>query len=283
FSNAKALDNIGIEVTGKLLHIKLPTHGRFEYLRILQPPKGCRATVVCPNRGEGVTLMIYGPTFLAIPGLKQIRRLQLFDCRDVDLSNIAKAYPHLASLDISGKAVTLRHEESLTKLKSLEELCIQNCYTMDVTAFPDPTHLPALESLDIDGLRVDDADALKAKYQSLEELGLRGKRTAEWIANNLDNPFRDWSDYFGAAAGKKAMSAWNTANNDLTKLGKKVNAKKSATILKAFVEVFNQLEAKSGLETDQRETIYDAFMALTKKLPSGMVSETHYYDWAAFA
>lgn len=283
FSNAKALDNIGIEVTGKSLHIKLPTHGRFDYLRILHPPEGCRATVVCPNRGEGVTLMIYGPTFLAIPGLKQIRRLQLFDCRDVDLSGIAKAYPHLESLDISGKAVALRQEGALAKLKFLEELRIHECYTMSVAAFPDPAEIPALESLEVDGVRAADAEALKAKYQSLEELSLRGKRTPEWIANNLENPFRDWSDFFGSATGKKAMSAWNTANNALGKLGKKANAKNSATILKAFVDTFNQLEEKSGLETDQRETIYDAFMALTEELPKGMVTEDHYYEWAEFA
>ncbi|MCA8987896.1 MAG: hypothetical protein KDA78_09665, partial [Planctomycetaceae bacterium] len=273
FSTANAIDNLGIYVQKKSLQLKLPVHGRMDYLRLITPPSGCRVTVVCPKQGEGLRLMIYQGELLSISGLKQLTDLQLFNCRDVDIAAIAKAYPNLKSLDIMGKAVVLSGEAALSKLKSLEELNIHECYNMDVNSFPGPDQLPALQEVNFDGLRREDALLLKEKFQGIKELSIRGKRTAEWIANNLENPFRFWEDYFGATAGKKAMAAWKTASSSIPDSGKKPSKNTARKCLQAFVNVFNQLEQRTGLETDQREEIYDAFFQLVARLPAETVTE----------
>lgn len=279
FSQAARLETLALHVDCKSLHLQLPASGRLECLRLFNASPTWRATVICPNRGDGVLLAI--GEFRSIPGLKQLSELELLRVGDVDLAKVVRAYPQLKSLDISGSPLTLRNEASLKRLKSLERLSICECYSMDVNAFPEPAQLPALTSVTFDGLRAEDAQVLKAKYRSVDDLTIYGKRTAEWIANHLENPFRNWADDFSPAVGKQAMAAWKTASAAIDKTGQK--PVKARAVLRNFVTVFNTLDQRTGLETDQREEIYAAFADLAAKLPPGTVTDEHYYAWADYA
>lgn len=282
FSRSHKLHTLIVEVPYKAFRLTLPEREGLRSLRLLSPPAGCRLTVNAPNQGNGLNVYIGGSDVLRIPGLKGIEGLAIFSATTVDLHFLGRAYPQLESLHISGRSVTLTGIAALARLKSLKKMWFTNCFAMHVAEFPGRDELPLLEDVSFNGLRVEDASILKKKYKGVKWLHIVGKRNAEWIENNLDNPFRNWDEEFGRAAGNKAMKAWATARTELKKLDTPDAAEGSA-ILKAFVEVFNQMERRSGFETDQRETIYDAFTELASRLPTGSVTDDDYYEWAEYS
>ena len=97
------------------------------------------------------------------------------------------------------------------------------------------------------------------------------------------NPFRRWDDFFASSTAKKAMGAWKTARSTIAQLGSKPARSKARKALRDFVAVFNQLDQKSGLETDQREQIHAEFVNLAAMLPKDFVTEDDYSSWAEYA
>ncbi|MEZ5941476.1 MAG: hypothetical protein R3C18_08805 [Planctomycetaceae bacterium] len=282
FSDARKLHSLSVEVLSKAFRLTLPLREGLRSLRIVRPPGGCRLTVHAPDLGRGLILTIVEGILPKISGLKQIEGLEFIRASEVDLDAVVRAYPHLEYIRVFGKSVTLAGIASLARLRSLKKMWFNSCYAMNAAEFPELNELPLLEDVNFDGLRVEDAAILKNKYKGVKQLRIAGKRSAEWIANNLDNPFRNWDEDFGRAAGNKAMQAWTTASTELKKLADG-NATRAREILKAYVDVFNQMERRSGLETDQRELIYEAFTELASRLPSGIVSDDDYYDWAEYS
>ncbi|MCA9048018.1 MAG: hypothetical protein KDA89_04785 [Planctomycetaceae bacterium] len=282
FSGSRKLHALAVEVPYKTFRLTLPKREGLRSLRILDPPPGCRLTVHAPHSGKGLLVDIVGTGLLRIPGLRQIEQLEIVSADAVDLDSLARAYPQLEAIHIRGRSVTLTGIASLARLNSLREMWFHGCYAMNAAEFPEPEQMPLLEEVAFDGLRAEDAVILKKKYRGVKQIAVCGKRSPEWIAANLDNPFRDWEEEFGRAAGNKAMKAWATADTELKQLNS-ADAAKGREILKAFVEVFNQMERRSGLETDQREMIYEVFSELASRLPSGSVTDEDYDEWAEYS
>ncbi|MCE9574371.1 MAG: hypothetical protein K8W52_14585, partial [Deltaproteobacteria bacterium] len=138
---------------------------------------------------------------------------------------------------------------------------------------------PALTRVSIDGYRTADAARWKACFAGVADLELRGGKTDEWLAANLDNPFCDWIDR-DAAVGKRAAAAWRTAR---AALGAGVTAAAASRVLKAFVAVFNAIDAKTGIDTIDREEIAEAFIGLASE--AGLdpaVAEARLDEWRDF-
>ncbi|MEZ6124198.1 MAG: hypothetical protein R3C49_13630 [Planctomycetaceae bacterium] len=283
FSAATVLTDLGLEITGRSAHLRLPVHGHFEQLRLMKVSAGCKVSVACPEKGRGVCLMVADGPLVTIPGLKKISSLELFGVRNVDVAEVVKAYPNLTELTMSFKSGGLISVTSLTKLRHLKCLRIFECYDLNVPDFPGAAQMPNLQTVYIDGIRAADAKLRAETLRGIEDLTICGRRTDQWIANNLDNPFRHWDEDSGASTGKKVMNAWKTAMTEIGKLPARGSKTKGKAVLNSFVEVFNKLDQRSGLTTDQREQIRDAFFGLAAKLPPGTVTDDDYDSWAKYA
>lgn len=282
FSGSPRLEDLGIDICGSTFHLKLPTNGKFDTLRLLNAPKDCRFTIVSPDRGQSVALTLVGNA-IRIPGLKDIIGLNLYDVSHVDLELVSRAYPLLEKLCISGKPVSLTGVESLRKLRHLEDLTILECYSMNASAFPEASSLPMLASVTFDGLRAEDAPVIAERFQAVAEFSLRGKRTNQWLTKNLGNPFRKWDEHFGKATARQAMDAWQKANDAIQCLDGKNRLTQARAALKRFVDAFNKIDRRRPLETDQREQVNEEFHALAVRLAPGTVTDDDYIDWAEFA
>ena len=129
--------------------------------------------------------------------------------------------------------------------------------------------MPALSSLCLASLPADAAKAIKAGYKKAAALGLNlsvtRPRKPEWLAENLDNPFRDWDgrQHISAAYAKKAAQAYKkllaTARTlDAAMDGGAAHAM-AQEMVTAYVGVFNQIERRSNIiETVERDEIYVA-------------------------
>lgn len=209
-----------------------------------------RVTVAQPLAGGRLTLELHGGPLKLPAGLVALRELAVGAMGSIDVAKVAKAFPALETLTVRGDATELLRVEALAKLPRLRSLTLYACYRLDAAKVP--AAWPALDRVTIDGHRKVDAAILKRALGAAPRFELRGGKTDAWLAANLDNPFRDWIDR-DAAVGKKAAAAWRKARG-----AKKIDAK----VLRAFIDVFNAIDGKTGLDTIDREEIGDAFHEL---------------------
>jgi hypothetical protein len=105
-----------------------------------------------------------------------------------------------------------------------------------------------------------------------------GLRTPEWLAENLDNPLRDWDgrEHISAAKFRKSVAQYKITRQavlaaiaDLRAGGLKARV---LELGRDFGQAFNKL-AKSDdfIETEEREELFAALMAIPKA--SGSLSD----------
>ncbi|WP_223868891.1 hypothetical protein [Paenibacillus sp. UASWS1643] len=96
---------------------------------------------------------------------------------------------------------------------------LQTFTTYDLFGFngeqsPDPDQLPKLATLWLTSLPANAAKSIKTRYKKFAAAGLNMEitkaRKPEWLAENLNNPFRDWDglDHIKAAHAKKAAQLY---------------------------------------------------------------------------
>jgi hypothetical protein len=95
-------------------------------------------------------------------------------------------------------------------------------------------------------------------------------RKPDWLAANLDNPFRDWdgSAHVSTAQANKAAALYRKACTEALKLAAATcdAAALTATLAqvgRTYTEGFNALDRRSGfIETEEREQIYTAWLRI---------------------
>jgi hypothetical protein len=196
---------------------------------------------------------------------------------------------NLRSLWLSWNAAPgdLHDAAALAELPGLTRLTLTDAYGIDAHTLPD---LPALTGLTIHGLRRTTATVLKARYRhSPVHLRISGAKNDTWLAANLTNPFRDWTDDDprGGAAACKAYAAAVRAidalpTNQPTEASKRVAA--TEPVLRRFVDQLNRIEQRHDLiDTLRRDEAGDAFLDLAARahVPTD-VAEQWFDDWRDF-
>ena len=124
--------------------------------------------------------------------------------------------------------------------------------------------------------------AKKAKqlYKKRKEEGLdlwiQKPRKPEWLAQNLDNPFRSWDgqENISAANVKKAADLYKKTRAEILKLEQSspIEAAQTAeTLVRAYTETFNKMDKrKYFIETVEREDIYCALTELLDLIPPSL-------------
>ena len=101
------------------------------------------------------------------------------------------------------------------------------------------------------------------------DLQITKARKPEWLAQNLDNPFRGWdgAEHIPASAAKKAANQYRKTRSQLMKLAAEPGEDAQAQAMDA-VTAYTQTFNKMGfIETEERDEIYMALRGILDALP----------------
>jgi hypothetical protein len=261
------LTRLGIDVTGvRELHLndgleELTLHGT--------PDADLR--IHAEDDGRWITHYA-GDAAFAWRGLDALDTLWIRNVKEVDATVIVRRFPALTGLRIWGAPGYLRNVDALSTLPDLRTLTLNDMFGFDADAFPMPTSFPNMRMLWLSSVPADAAAAVKKAWKPATaggvNLNVRQPRKPEWLAANLDNPFRNWEDAAGItpAQAKKAAALYRTARADALAVADAADPVAALSpIVLAYTQAFNKLDARSSfIQTEEREQIFMALMDIVK-------------------
>ena len=195
--------------------------------------------------------------------------LTVRDVKSLDCALLAARYPGLAVLSVSGNFGALTNASSLNQLATLKRLFIHGLLEMGQADCLHPARVPALELLGLHNIPYDYATVMRARWRPQTPNGtlvdITGARKAEWLAENMSNPLREWD---GRAHISRARFAKATAQYKATRRAimaalsaddGEAAASRLAQFGREYAEAFNRLDGGVPfIETDEREELFDA-------------------------
>ena len=155
---------------------------------------------------------------------------------------------------------------SLAQLQDLQKLFLEDMFGFTANDFTRPEEWQSLYVLSMSSIPKDTGQALRRLYKNkVADLNIYKLRSSEWLAENLDNPFRSWDgcEHISAAVFRKATALWKQLRQSfvavrLLPTEQQIQAAEEA--VRCYTEAFNQLNhRKDFIETEEREDIFTAF------------------------
>ncbi|WP_119726666.1 hypothetical protein [Thermomonospora amylolytica] len=198
-----------------------------------------------------------------------IRELHVRGVTSLDCGRLVERFPHLTDLHLHGDLGLLTAAERLNELTSLRSLHIVDLFGMSGDDRLLPHRVPALETLCLSGVPAEYATAMRSAWRPEIPNGtyveIRRARTPEWVAENRDNPLRDWdgrANISRAAYGKAVAQYKATRRAVMAVLSDDPaddRVARLAEIGREYGEAFNRLDRRTGfIETVEREELFDA-------------------------
>jgi len=243
-----------------------------EYTAVLWPEGRYEPDLQIHDPHNGRFLRLVLKNNARIPeGLECLQKLSISEITDTDLAETLAGHTEIDELSLSGKPGNVKNFSAISTLKKLRSLIVRDLFGYSSADFPTPKDLPALESLWLHSIPYDVAQTAKKLYKPLVaddyafELDIIKARKPEWLAENLNNPFRSWDgdEMIPRGVAKKAADIYKKTRAALMGVcqSESVNVQEeSLAICKAYVDVFNALDRKHEFI----ETVYveDIMVAL---------------------
>lgn len=208
-------------------------------------------------------------------GLDLLGSLHISNITELDLQPIVHSFPGLRELRLWGKPGTVSNLHTVEQLPKLQSFSMYDLFGFTGDQFPGPDKMPNLSWLWLTSLPTDAAQAIKAAYKKEVfkglDLSITKPRKADWLAENLTNPFRDWDgrEHITVANAKKAVQLYKKilAGIHAWERPLKDGALEGNLALELWVteytEAFNKMDRRSPfIETVEREEIYMVFVEL---------------------
>ena len=219
--------------------------------------------------GRWLTLGVKNPD-VPWSGLDALDGLHLQHGGDIDLAKVVSRFPALSEMRLWGAPGHVRNLSALAALTGLRTLTLYDMFGFGPEDIPAPSNFPELGMFWLTSIPADAAAAIKKSYKPAATKGLdlqvRQPRKPEWLAANLDNPFRNWDDTEGitAAQAKKAATLYKTARTDALKLAGEADSLAALSpVVLAYTEAFNKMDSRSNfIFTEEREQIFEALMQI---------------------
>ena len=220
--------------------------------------------------GSGLTLQFIGEyhPHTELPNLWGLHGTQL---KDFDLTGLATVHPHLKELRLWGEPGNLRNFFAVREFHELTNLSTYDLFGFGSADIPTPDLMPELRWFWMTSLPETAAKVAKQLWNSKPGIDLRisKPRKPEWLAQNLDNPFRGWdgAEYIPASAAKKAANQYRKTRSQLMKLAAEPGEDAQAQALDAvtaYTQTFNKMRF---IETEERDEIYMALQGILNALP----------------
>ena len=236
-------------------------------------PDAC--TIHAPEDGSGLTLQFIGE-YRPHTELPNLRGLHGIELKDFDLTRLAAVHPHLKELRLWGAPGNLGNFSAVEGFRELTNLSTFDLFGFGAADIPTPEQMPELRWFWMTSLPETAAKAAKQLWKSKPGMDLRitKARKPEWLAQNLDNPFRGWdgaehigAEHIPASAAKKAANQYRKTRSQLMKLAAEPGEDAQAQALDA-VTAYTQTFNKMGfIETEERDEIYMALRGILDALP----------------
>lgn len=219
-------------------------------------------TVEAPDLGERFSLFLDCDPSQGWPkGVEEALCLTIRH-ETVDLAGIT-AFPRLAELRLSTPKRGVRNIGALRQLPNLREFTAYDMYDFDASEFPTMADCPLLQYVEINGLRASDKQILAARLKNGPHLAFSKTRSEKWLADNIDNPFRDW-DADGVSFAKAAMKAWKDALKQARAIEGAADRAQAAEIVLALTKALNKLDNSQSIDTLRREEACEAIQILVR-------------------
>jgi hypothetical protein len=209
---------------------------------------------------------------LADGRLNGIWSLRIDDIERIDCGTIVEALPELRALMLSGTLGHMENAGSLNRLTQLKDLWISNLFGMTKSDCLLPSEVPHLESLGLHSVPKGYGQAMRSTWAPQAAGGcytdISGLRSEEWLAENLDNPLRDWDgrQQISPAKFRKAVAQYKTTRRAVLAAIKahESDLESHLRVLgREFGDAFNRLARSDDfIETEEREELFLALMAI---------------------
>ena len=213
-------------------------------------------------------------------GLKDLGAIHCSNILEIDFAQILNNYPRLRELRLWGKPGHILNFHKLSEFKELVNFSTVDLFGFTEEDIPKPEDLPQLSMFWMSSLPEDAAKVAKKYYKKLQDKGLNlwitKPRKAEWLAQNLDNPFRSWDgqENISTANAKKAASLYRKTRASLIKLLENPNENTMTNVevlIREYTQGFNKMDKRNCfIETIEREDIYDALVEILDLLPEDL-------------
>ena len=230
------------------------------------------------NGNEEALLLQCDKVIPKLKGLHALGKLHVIKIEELDIEEVLNAYPKLTELRLWGKPGNLVHFDKLPEFQQLEVFTTMDLFGFTAEDIPTSDRLPNLYMFWMESLPEDAAKVTKKLYKKRKEDGLHlwisKPRKPEWLAQNLDNPFRSWDgqENITPANAKKAAALYRKTRAGMVKLvgSSPDEMMQGATeLVKLYTEGFNKMDkGKYFIETVEREDIYTALDDILDLIPA---------------
>lgn len=251
FRNLQQIHSFELDRTG-VKRIYLPDDVR--YLKLTGKPQQ-ELQIIGKTTGLNLSM---DDADLCNYGLSDVRKLDVFKIKELDLGRIPLLFPELRSLALWGKPGIINNLEALEKLPFLRELIISDLFGFSEADMKFLERIPELRGLDLYSIPKEAGMAVKKTWKGkLDYLAVKRLRSDDWLKENLGNPFRDWdgSEFVPAAAYKKTIQQYKKTKKQLEQVSTREEAVAAA---KEYGLSFNRLNRQYSqfIETDEREDLF---------------------------
>ena len=234
----------------------------------------------CKIRTEdnGSTLILYVDGKLPrLSGLDNLESLHIRSIMKLDIEEVLSRYPDLLELRLWGKPGNLINFDKLSGFSKLRFFSTMELFGFSEKDIPEPECFPNLCSLWMDSLPEDAAKMVKKLYKNRAKEGLHlwitKARKPEWLAQNLDNPFRSWDGREGITPSnaKKAADLYRKTRAQVVKLieGPTSDFEQDIeALVRTYAEGFNKMDKrKYFITTIERDEVFDALSDILGLIP----------------
>lgn len=267
-----SIDRLSVDMTGM---DELILNDDLSMLFLLGEVKdGCK--IKSPS--SGVDFILHCDGFVPkLQGLEGLEKLYIGKIKELDIADILREYPKLRELRLWGNPGKLTNFAKISELSDLEVLTTMDLFGFTADEVPKPEKLQKLYMLWMDSLPEDAAKEVKKLYKKRKDEGLdlwiTKPRKAEWLAQNLENPFRSWDgeEHITPANAKKAADIYRKTRAAMVKLidgaGKDIE-KDAEVLVRDYTESFNKMDKKKPfIDTVERDEVFTALDGILSLIP----------------
>lgn len=274
--NQKKLDFRGTSITKLMLDMRgleeLWLGEEVEQL-LFQNEELDNCVIHAPNNGEELMIQFIG-NYQSHKELSNLKTLHGINIKSFDMIELPDIHSHLKELRLWGKPGNIKNFSSLKEFKELEIFSTYDLFGFTKEDIPTPEELPKLNWFWLTSFPEEVAKTVKNLWKKNPRISLRitKPRKSEWLAQNLDNPFRTWdgAEHIPVSSAKKAVEQYRKTRSALLKIAndtEEEREEKALEIVTNYTQTFNKMRF---IETEERDEIYTALCNILDILPDNI-------------
>lgn len=195
-----------------------------------------------------------------------VRDLSVTGITTLDCARLTRVFPRLTGLSLGGDLGTLTNAGHLNALAGLRRFQVANLFGMEAADALRLDAVPELEFVTLQSVPAAYAAATRSVWRpeavNGTYLDIGAPRKPEWVAENRDNPLRDWDgrDHISVGTFKKAVKQYKLTRRAVLDVlsARELSHERLERLGREYAEAFNALDANGLIETEEREELFAA-------------------------